>query len=285
MIPGLTPSAVAAIATLPPGYSEAVGNPFRAVLSEPGAQLVYLVKAMPRDPDARISVPGWPGPVAAGPVTGPAVYRGGGVAIYWGSQHYLTEPTDVPSSTLWRGVLQQPYSAEMRLFGGTDPFGAAESGFGSVVALNGDGDYDAVTGYNWAGAAIEILVGGAGRPLSDFAVVARPEGDGLGWDRERIELRLRDRLRILSRSVARRVYTGAGGVDGAAAIAGQPAPLCYGQVRHAPLKMIDPVALLLQAHDGPIHAVAAVYERGLAFPPAVADYPTPAALLSADVPA
>lgn len=284
MIPGGHAIGIYAIGQVPPDLSAAAADPYRRLLADPEASLVYLMQARPRDADAVRPLIGWPQPLGGGPVAGSTTLRGASVPVYLASRSYRTTPSESPANTLFDGALDQPHSMEMRLFDGVDPLSQATAGWGNIVALDGEGELDELTRYDWDGAPVEVLVGAANYPLRDFATAVRADGAGLSWAAGQLVIHLRSRLARLSRPATRRIYAGTGGIEGSADLAGMVAPLAYGRVRHAPLRLLDTARQLYQAHDGRIQAVDATYDKALALT-AGSDYPTAAALLAATVPA
>lgn len=53
-------------------------------------------------------------------------------------------------------------------------------------------------------------------------------------------------------------------LEGGPSLEGRPKPLCFGQCLNVTPVQVSPSLLIYQVHDGPIHAIDAVYNRGVA---------------------
>lgn len=142
---------------------------------------------------------------------------------------------------------------------------------GSLSLLNADGGLDAmVSDMAIDGREVEIRVGSPLYDGSQFETLFK--GTAGGWnvaDQGRIELNLRDLVWPLDRPIQPNLYGGTGGLDGSADLAGTPKPLTFGRARNVPLKLIDPVNLIYQFHDGAAGGVTALYVKGATWTPSV----------------
>lgn len=77
--------------------------------------------------------------------------------------------------------------------------------------------------------------------------------------------------------LSKNVYGGTGGEDSGDDLKGKRKPFYFGHGSNVTATLVIPASLAYQLHDGPIHAVAAVYIRGVA-QVFSADYATVAAM-------
>ena len=119
--------------------------------------------------------------------------------LYWCRGELTTEPGDTPANTVFQPrVLQGGIEYESPEF---DPHNPSWGVMGQpqpkdLVALQIDGDLDALRAYRWAGAQIEVRHGGVCRDgrlaFSLWQTISIPEVDGWPtWDLDRMKLPLR----------------------------------------------------------------------------------------------
>lgn len=84
-------------------------------------------------------------------------------------------------------------------------------------------------------------------------------------------LRLKDRMAVLDLPLQANRYAGTnsgGPLSGAEGVAtdikGQPKPLAWGRCYHVPTVLVNTGMLTYQVHDGSVHAIDAVYDKGAA---------------------
>lgn len=144
--------------------------------------------------------------------------------------------------------------------------------WGGLLIVNVDRRYDdVVSGWNVEGRPITIKYG-----LKSFdasrGIFIDPASSGLltifsgvagGWSLSEFELnvQLRDASYWLQFPLQKNFYTGAGGYEGDAEIAGLPKPKTRGKVYHIPLTLIDRTNRIYACNDGPADIVA-LYEGG-----------------------
>jgi hypothetical protein len=157
------------------------------------------------------------------------------------------------------------------------------TGRGSTVLGNLDGRYDTLTQrYTTDAQPIEIRLGAVGLPQSAWPVVLKGLSSGEFIDDAKFEISVEDNAYKLDVPAQAAVYSGAGGLDGNADLAGKPLPLCFGWVLNVAPPLVVPNELLYQVHDGAVQAITAVYDQGVLLT-AGADYATAAALRAATI--
>jgi hypothetical protein len=102
-------------------------------------------------------------------------------------------------------------------------------------------------------------------------------------DRDTLRMRVQSTSSFLSTPLQASRYRGTGGVDGDADIASRLLPVLYGQCFNVTPVLINRDQWIYQVHDGPILAIDAVKERGLAMTPSGVDVASYAALAALDV--
>ena len=203
--------------------------------------------------------------------------------IYVATEEFITDASDTPSSQPYSGVLDEPldFSWSMPSAAG---FGGFITGRGTTVINNMDARYDVLTQrYTTDGQPVEVRLGKVGTPQTSWPIVFRGLSSGEFIDDASFEISTEDNGYKFDVPVQASLYSGAGGLDGNADLAGKPRPLCFGWCANVSPALVIPGELLFQVHEGRIQAIAAVYDRGaaLAFDQ---DYPTVVALRAATVP-
>ncbi|MBK8157994.1 MAG: hypothetical protein IPK59_04110 [Rhodospirillaceae bacterium] len=127
--------------------------------------------------------------------------------------------------------------------------------------LNGDGGLDdMISVMAIDGRDVEVKIGAPLYDGSQFQTLFK--GTAGGWrcaDKGRIELTLRDLVWPLDKPIQKNRYGGTGGLDGTPDLAGVPKPLAFGRPLNIELKLIDPVNLIYQFHDGSAGGVLNCY--------------------------
>jgi hypothetical protein len=221
---------------------------------------------------------------------------GGTVVLRASDVGYISRPSDPEGVMLYPPYVATPLIARRELPLSPEAGTRVGASWGDVVLLNprvasGVGYWDSiVAGYAIDGRRVRILLGerewDADRqiwldpPYSRFRPVFT--GVAIGWfnEGEIVRVALRDSLYPAEVALDTGFYTGAGGLDGSADIAGKPKPKTRGQVQNISPVLVDPAYWLYQFNDG-AGLVDAVYERGLAGYTSGGDVATGAALLAA----
>lgn len=205
------------------------------------------------------------GPLAAGPLAG-AQALGGGVTgeVRFASDPILTGSADTPADTWIEGRARQPLYVYRSLClcpeSRSDGRQTGDCGFDDADAqLQTD-----LPESSTLGQAVIVQVGPKNSALTDYqslfqgTVTARAGAD------QTVRIGVADRLEGLDRELVSDTYAGTGGLDGDADLTGQPKPLAFGLVRHMRPVLVEASTLLYQVHDGAIHGVDGVYDRGVA---------------------
>ncbi len=177
---------------------------------------------------------------------------------------YATRPADSPANAVYDPCVKQVGYIERAV-----SVGGSRTGYGELT-LATDGHLDGLLEYGFDGQAVTIRSGPpmgaypADYPVKLRAMAEQPEFAGLA-----LRLRLRDRLAELERPLQTARYGGTNalpaGTDGTADdLKGQAKPRVYGVVKNAAAVLVNTARLIYQVHDGALHAVDAVYDRGAA---------------------
>lgn len=184
---------------------------------------------------------------------------------------------------LWWPALSKLPSLRYDLFDGA--FGAQISTPASSLTLQTE-PWEDFGRYMLADARLQLWTGDAGSPWAqwtrrfDGRVSAQPrQADGQAQIEFAVDDRWLDQALLAT-------YAGTTGAEGSAELKGQVKPLALGAPRYVAGKLIDAVNHVFQLSGyGPIRRIVAALERLVRFGPAIADYPTYAALVAATVPA
>lgn len=140
---------------------------------------------------------------------------------------------------------------------------------GDLVLINADGALDTLRAAPVDGRPVRVLQGKRGDDFASFDLIFK--GTGAGWreaDDNRLTLGLRGATWHLDVPVSRPLYSGAGGVEGGADIAGKFKPAAFGKLQNIELVLVDAFNLVYQFHYRAAQAVDGVYDGGVAYTPA-----------------
>lgn len=137
---------------------------------------------------------------------------------------------------------------------------------GDAVISNPDGALDyLLTNYSLTGGFIKAWLAEPDDDTGDWALVYEATIDEVEATRKEIRISITTIADQLERSLQLRKYSGGGGYNGDASVAGRLRPTCWGECYGVDPVLFDPSNNCYQVHDGPIQAVDAVMEGGLPY--------------------
>lgn len=201
--------------------------------------------------------------------------------LYFSDIGFTSEPADSPSNTYFVRRIETPLQVRRSLFDGTAVGGYSETSFGNATLANDDGALDWLADLDWDGRLVEILYTPKERPtLADFGVLFSGAAEQLVLGDE-LEIQLRDLLVRLDVPASRGQFGGTGGIDGTAELKGRDKPWLIGRRRQIEPVLIDANNNVYMVDPLGYSALLAARDMGVAYPPAVGDYASYAALLAA----
>lgn len=230
------------------------------------ADILTLI-AQPFDPAVSVALSGPPAPfgvLASGDEISGWSYSGAATSVYLAEDGYVSAPADTPANTEFRANLVAPFAYRLTVFEGAEPAGETRPGLGAIRVANGDGSLDGWLDYGWDGRAVRIYRGDKGAAFSAHSLVFNGTCDGLDWDLGGFTIRLRDLQAVFARDVHTTFYSGSGGYDGGADLAGLGRPLTWGSCLNVAGVLIDAANAIYQIHDGAVQAISAVRDNGVA---------------------
>jgi hypothetical protein len=217
---------------------------------------------------------------------------------------YTSLPTDPSGPTCYLPYLDEPLQIDRELPISPESQRMVGATWGDITIMNprdpetGVGFWDAtLPAYAVSGRGVRVKIGfktyDSARgiwldpPLHTFLTIF--SGQALDWvaspdslvTADEINVRIRDNLASLENPLQTKFYSGAGGVNGNAQVAGQPVPKLRGTCKNVTPTFIDTTNLVYQLNDQKIQSVAA-YDGGLALT-LDGDSTTYAALTSATI--
>lgn len=188
--------------------------------------------------------------------------------IYVATQEFATEPDDALSSQPFRGTLQNPLSNFRRSILSGEGIGAFTSGDGQLVIDNTDAFYDfLIQQYTVDGRDIVVKIGRIGDPYDEYFIIFKGTASDWNIDESTVSVSLRDNGYRLKVPAQPNLYGGTGGADGGADLASKRKPRAFGPVSNIEPPIVVPGLLIYQVNDGPVNAITAVYDRGVALTP------------------
>lgn len=251
------------LSTLPSGVSSATPNPFNNLLKGSNIQIGYLIELEPFDDTVETIAAGTAISVNALSTKPVFTKLGGTNVIYLSNLGFFTKPTDNPANTTYIPLVNNPFQFDVSILNGRQ-FRGGLPAFGAIRIKAGDTSLDGLASMFWSGRTVTIYAGGVDFERSEYDAVFKGVVRDIEYDEDEIIINISDKSNILETSFNQSLYAGTGGVEGGDDIKGDVKPLCYGQARNVPLKLIDPGTNLYQVHDGAMEEVTAVYDRGVA---------------------
>lgn len=202
--------------------------------------------------------------------------------IYAGTSEFVTLPTDALATQPFFGTLVQPLSFKRSILG-SDIIGTFTSGVGELDLVNTDGGYDfLIQTFAIDGRPIVVKIGREGDAYDKFYTIFSGTASDWSVEEDAVRVTLVDNGYKLSVPSQSNLYGGTGGLDGTSDLVGKRKPVALGYVYNVSPPLAIPSSLVFQVNDGPVSAISAVYDRGIAITPG-ADYATSAALLAATI--
>lgn len=230
------------------------------------------------------------------------------LTVRFASMSFVTRATDAPAHEFIDGRIGSGLRLGRGIKSGeAGQFGSLlETTFGEIALLNNDGALDSlVNSYYADGLPLRLKIGATevtslGRervqPFADFALVYSSIAGEWSFEHDLVRLRIagshsapsrfadRHNVGRLQDRLQQQTYSGAGGQQGTADMAGRTVPTAFGTCLNASAQLVDPAILSYQLHGGTMDSIIAVYDAGIALA-FDADYASYAALEAATVPA
>ena len=211
--------------------------------------------------------------------------------IYLSDRGYVSGPSETPANTYFAPRVMEALNFQRAMFQAGRIGGQSIPSFGSIVLANADGDLDYFSEYAWDGRDVEVKIGEKGANLTNHFTIFKGKAKSIEFDDLTINVIIRDNQELFTRTFPPDVYGGTGGNDGSSIMAGQPKPLCFGEVYNISPILVDASNDVYQVHNGQIESIVAVYENGEAISGYTADLTngrftlssTPAGIITCDV--
>lgn len=186
------------------------------------------------------------------------------LTLYYSGEGFVTTPSETPANTLFEPRLVEPISFSRSMFSSGKIGGFSQPGFGEILMTNADGGLDDWSGYAWDGRSVEVRVGESGAALQYYFTIFQGQAHSIEFDDLFIRVILRDNQNDFVVDYPDTLYAGTGGNEGSSDLANNPKPHCYGEVYNIEPVLVDSTNRVYQVHDGPIEAIDAVYQGGVA---------------------
>lgn len=203
------------------------------------------------------------------------------------SQEFITGAGDSPAHTPFSGTLSRTFRFNRSLINGSR-LGGLVQGNGLFTISNADARYDNLTRfYGLDGRRVVQRIGAISRgvagPYAQFATIFDGTSAGVRVQTSALTVNLRDNSYKLQVPFQPNVYAGTGDLEGGSDLAGKTKPRALGYVQNVTAALVMVSQRIYQVNDGPVRAISAVYDRGVALT-SFGDFNTLASLLAASVP-
>lgn len=182
--------------------------------------------------------------------------------IYLSDRGYVSGPAESPANTYFAPRVMEALNFQRAMFQAGRIGGQSLPGFGSIILANADGDLDDFAGYAWDGRDVEVKIGEQGANLSNHFTIFKGKAKAIEFDDLTVNVVINDNQELFTKTFPTSVYGGTGGTDGSSIMAGQPKPICLGEVFNISPVLVDASNNIYQVHDGQIESIVAVYENG-----------------------
>jgi hypothetical protein len=192
------------------------------------------------------------------------------VLRYSSGNGYVTGASATPANEWYDARIQQPADVTRNLFTTGATQGGSRVAIGDLVLLNPDGELDALVPYGFDGRSITIWRSTVQNPAypADFDETFVGTMDVPQFDSTTVTLKLRDGLQGLSLPFQPTKFAGTNalpnGLEGVPTdLQGKPKPVVLGTVPNIAPPCVNTSKLIYQVNDGAVHAIDAVYDRGI----------------------
>lgn len=202
------------------------------------------------------------------------VHDGSGLVTHlFSTDAFVSRPTDTPANTIARGRLIQPANYTRNL-NASAPVGVIETGFGECVVENSDGKLDDLLRVGVDGQSFKLYAKSehGGDYPADWTLCLVASMDRVeARSKDKIAFILRDPVKSLLEKPVCATFAGTGGLEGTAAMSGQPKPRVYGAPFNAPLTLLNGTDIYMMS-DKPYTACFANFDGRYIINNAVAGY-------------
>lgn len=196
MIPGAAPFGELPPSSFPEAEDTTHANPLVPLLSDPRAQLAYLMRAVVYDPESDADV---------------SVHLSGHGYFCYGNGDGASE--GLSDFQEFRLGLSVPYSMKLNLLQGGKWQASALPGFGTIVVPNPSGEHDAILAYSWELAPIVVWMGPLawrGPSFRRFGRIFKGTVESITWSFNEIAVNIRDLRELFADDVNPAAYLGFG---------------------------------------------------------------------------
>lgn len=158
----------------------------------------------------------------------------------YGTEGWVTKPSDTPANTHIAGVVSDPGSIKSELFSGARLTGPVRPSYGQIVLSNADGDLDDLMTYGMGG-TVTVRYGSVGDAYpASWSTVIVAYAYALIVDFKEVRVLVRDRLFLLEKPIVTETFagTGTGGLSGTG-IANKKQQMVFGRPGYTPIILFD----------------------------------------------
>lgn len=234
-----------------------------ALFTAPVADAIYLLEVAAQPPTAAFTTGRSDfGDLAWGEPPEPDEIEQTDVMLRYASAPWRSWPSDTPANRPWEHRLLRPLQLARALPLAPNSEALVGLSLGEIELANADHGLDTVVqSFAVDGRRVTVKRVRPGASYASAAILF--SGAALGWrlaDDERAVLSIRGQIHLLNWPLQRNLYSGAGGGNGDIDLANLPRPLCFGYSENVTPVLVSALDLLFQVNDGPIEAIADVYD-------------------------
>lgn len=184
---------------------------------------------------------------------------------------FVTGPNAVPANQFYDPRISQAADVTRSAFAPTSTRGRAQTSYGDIILLNGDGGVDNLRDCRFNGRKLVVYASDVVNPVypGDFQIEFYGTMADAYFTNNELHIQPQDRSAELTVPLNTTKYLGnnalPNGLEGVSTdLLGKPKPVCYGVVTGIQPPCVNTTKLIYQVNDGPVSSVDNVYDRGVA---------------------
>lgn len=201
------------------------------------------------------------------------------LAVYAATRELISYNNQSPPNQPFSGTMRRALRIDRSIVG-RNGFGDLSASWGELELINADREYDEITKrLGFDGQRVVVRAGRKGQGYN-FLKIFDGLAERVELSEEALRIRIRDKGYFLEVPAQPNLYAGTGDINGGEDLKGKRKPRAFGPCMNITPVLLIPAEGVYETNDGPVQAIPAVYDRGVALEYA-GDFPTTAALRAA----
>jgi len=191
---------------------------------------------------------------------------------YFGTRPFTTEPADTPANVHFEDYIEGSFEITRSIYSGSKIGGRSFPSAGNITLINSFAPTDSNpelddwiddTVLTWDSRQFTAYILEENDTWTDRTQIFQGVFEDISWNRDKITFTIKDKQHLLDKLIQSTFYTGAGGNNGGADLAGKPIPLAFGRLWNITAITVDGGSFLFQVHNGAIQEISEVRDKGV----------------------